>query len=100
MHLMKTAVVTILLITLNGCTVFGMIADGAVENKAQNQRPVKEQDSHTPHSTIFSGIGLKTDIAIVQKIKDVLTPEQNKPKVRCATENGLRICYEEGALGY
>jgi Spy/CpxP family protein refolding chaperone len=100
MCLTKHLATVILLLTLNGCTVFGMIADGAAENKVEKHRPVMEQGSSKERISTLSQIGLEADIAIVKKIKDVLTPEQNKPKVRCTMENGLRICYEEGAEGY
>lgn len=97
---LKTFSLTLTLISLSGCTVVGMIADGALENKTEKQRPVMEQASDKQHVSVLGQAGLEADMAIVKKIKDALTPEQNKPKTRCGIENGLRICYEEDAEGY
>jgi len=49
---------------------------------------------------LFSELGLEADIAIVKKVIAVV---QNKPEAaakRCINENGIRICFEQGAEGY
>jgi len=97
---LKLLSLTLALISLSGCTVIGMIADGALENKAEKQRPLMEQNANKEHISVLGQAGLEADMAIAKKIKDALTPEQNKPKTRCGMENGVRICYEEGAEGY
>ena len=98
-HLTAALVISALLI-LNGCTVLGIIVDNKVDNR--NIDPIVAPGTHVPSKTepSFATEGLEADIAIAKFIKNAILPAKPKPKVRCTMENGLRICYEEGAEGY
>lgn len=98
-HLTAALVISALLI-LNGCTALGIIVDNKVDGK--NDNPIVPPGSHVPAKVepSFASEGLEADIAIVKLIKNAILPAKPKPKVRCGIENGLRICYEEGAEGY
>ncbi|MDP2716313.1 hypothetical protein [Rheinheimera sp.] len=88
------------LLALNGCTVLGIIVDNKVDNRTID--PIVPPGTHVPSKVepSFASEGLEADIAIAKLIKDAIFPAKPQPKVRCAMENGLRICYEEGAEGY
>lgn len=100
MKYLTTVIVASTLLILNGCTVLGIIVDNKVDNK--NNSPIVPPGSHVPAKAepSFATEGLEADIAIAKLIKNAILPAKPKPKVRCTMENGLRICYEEGAEGY
>ncbi|MBZ9611306.1 hypothetical protein [Rheinheimera maricola] len=85
---------------LSGCTVLGMVADNAIFEEEERHRPIMEQGHPNTDQVLFGQLGLEADIAIVKKVIAVV---QNKPEPaakRCIYENGIRICFEQGAEGY
>lgn len=100
MKYLTTVIVVSALLILNGCTVLGIIVDNKVDDK--NNSPIVPPGAHVPSKVepSFATEGLEADIAIAKFIKNAILPAKPKPKVRCTMENGLRICYEEGAEGY
>lgn len=99
-YLTRLAVFSSLLL-LNGCTILGVVLDSSIEgdNHSHTQtQPSKHVPAHD--DTSFALIGLGADIAILKKMKQAIFPPKAEPKVRCAMENGFRICYQEDAEGY
>ncbi|MBU1308786.1 MAG: hypothetical protein KKE30_04535 [Gammaproteobacteria bacterium] len=85
---------------LSGCTVIGMIADNRVNERLDNDRPLMSTASEHEPYTEFGAMGLETDIKIVKKLVDTLTPARSEPQKRCEIINNRRICYQQGSERY
>lgn len=88
------------LLYLSGCTVLGMVADNVIFDEEQRHRPIMEQGHPNTDQVLFGQLGLEADIAIVKKVIEAVKTEPEPPAKRCLMENGIRICYEQGAEGY
>ena len=99
-HRFALALCCLALPYLTGCTVIGMVADNAILKEDKRNRPLMEQGQMEHQDVFFSELGLEADIAIVKKVIAVVQNKPEPPAKRCIYENGIRICYEQGAEGY
>lgn len=97
---LNSALFCLALLSLNGCTVLGVVADNAIFKDAERNRPLMEQGQLHSDEVLFGQLGLEADIAIVKKIVAAVKGKPEPAATRCVEQNGIRICYEQGAEGY
>ncbi|GAB2907272.1 hypothetical protein [Rheinheimera gaetbuli] len=61
---------------------------------------MKEQAPRHSDEVLFAQIGLEADITIVKKLVAAVKGKPAPAPTRCVEQNGIRICYEQGAEGY
>ncbi len=100
-YLTRPAVFSSLLL-LNGCTILGAVLDNRIEGDDHSHTQAQPGKHLPPHDddASFASIGLDVDIAFIKKMQQAIFPSKAEPKLRCAMENGFRICYQEDAEGY
>ena len=83
-------------LSLSGCTVLGALMDSKHSNDQQNAHHPSAGQVQPSEPSPFTELGMAIDGAVINKVKELATPEAAKPKQVCKHNGYFTECRPRG----